>query len=249
MNYGVEQLATAAGVRVDTIRYYQAQGLLPPPRRAGRRVLYGERHLTRLRRIRELQRDGLPLAVIKRMLEPGGRGSAMALRRAVAEQRGEQRYSRGDLATASGVSEDLIAAVESAGLVEPVRVGGKPRYGDLDVELARSALAVLREGFPLAELLGLALSHAENTRDVTERAADLFDRHVRRDRAGNERPEKEVVESFKRLLPAITALVAHHFQRTLVAVALARLEERGEKRALKVALEAAESGRVEVAWR
>ena len=50
-------------------------------------------------------------------------------------------------------------------------------------------------------------------------------------------------------MPAITALVAHHFQRTLVAVALARLEERGETRALKVALDAAESGRVEVAWR
>jgi DNA-binding transcriptional MerR regulator len=248
MNYGVEQLAAAAGVRVDTVRYYQAQGLLPVPRRAGRRALYGESHLTRLKRIRELQREGLPLAVIKRMLAPGARADA-ALRRAVAEQRGEQRYSRGDLAAASGVSEELIAAVESAGLVEPVRVGGKARYGDVDVELARAALAVLREGFPLVELLALALRHAENTREITERAADLFDRHVRRDRQGNERPEKEVVESFKRLMPAITTLVAHHFQRTLVAVALARLEERGEKRALKVALDATESGRVEVAWR
>jgi DNA-binding transcriptional MerR regulator len=247
MNYGVEELAAAAGVRVDTVRYYQSQGLLPPPRRAGRRALYGERHLARLKRVRQLQRDGLPLAVIRRMLESGG-GSA-ALRRAVAEQRGEQRYSRSDLAAASGVSEELIAAVESAGLVEPVRVGGKARYGDLDVELARAALGVLREGFPLGELLGIALRHAENTREVTERAADLFDRYVRRDRDGSERAEKDVVDSFKRLMPAITTLVAHHFQRTLVAVALARLEERGEKRALKVALDAAESGRVEVAWR
>ena len=165
MNYRVEQLAAAAGVRVDTVRYYQAQGLLPPPRRAGRRVHYGARHLARLKRIRELQRDGLSLAVIKRMLEPGKGGGAAALRRAVAEQRGEQRYSRADLAAASGVSEELIAAVESAGLVEPVRVGGKERYGDLDVELARAALAVLREGFPLGELLGIALGHAENVRE------------------------------------------------------------------------------------
>lgn len=248
MDYGVEQLAAAAGVRVDTIRYYQAQGLLPVPRRSGRRAVYGESHLARLKRIRELQREGLSLAVIKRMLAPRGRGNA-ALKRALAEQRGDQRYSRSDLASASGVSEELIAAVESAGLVEPVRVAGKPRYGDLDVELARAALAVLREGFPLAELLALALRHAENTREITERAADLFDRHVRRDRHGDERPEKDVVASFTRLMPAITTLVAHHFQRTLVAVALARLEERGEKRALKVALDAARSGRVEVAWR
>lgn len=249
MDYRVEALAAAALLRVDTIRYYQAQGLLPPPRRVGRRVVYGESHLARLRRIRDLQRDGLSLAVIKRMLDPERRRSTGALRRALSEQRGEQRYTRAGLATASGVSEELIAAVESAGLVEPVRVRGKARYGDLDVELARSALAVLREGFPLAELLGLALHHAENVREVTERAADLFDRYVRRDRSGNERSEKEVVDGFKRLMPAITALVAHHFQRTLIAVALARLEERGEKRALKVALDAAESGRVEVAWR
>jgi DNA-binding transcriptional MerR regulator len=250
MNYSVEQLAAAAGIRVDTVRYYQAQGLLPPPKRAGRRALYAASHLKLLKRIRELQREGLSLAVIKRMLEGGkGKRRASALERALAEQRGEQRLSRSDLAAASGVSEELIAAVESAGLVETVKVGGTPRYGDVDVELARAALAVLREGFPLTELLGLAISHASNVRDVTERAADLFDRYARRDKAGNEKPEQEVVESFKRLMPAITTLVAHHFQRTLIAVALARLEERGETRALEVALDAAESGRLEVAWR
>jgi len=250
MNYSVEQLAAAAGIRVDTVRYYQAQGLLPPPKRAGRRAVYADAHLKLLKRIRELQRDGLPLAVIKKMVADGkGKRGKSALERALAEQRGEQQLTRADLASASGVSEELIAAVESAGLVEPVTVGGKARYGDVDVELARAALRVLREGFPLAELLGIALGHAEHVKNLTERAADLFDRYVRRDKHGNEKPEEEVVESFKRLMPAITTLVAHHFQRTLIAVALARLEERGETRALEVALDAAESGRLEVAWR
>ena len=251
MNYSVEQLADAAGVRVDTVRYYQAQGLLPPPKRAGRRALYAESHLKLLRRIRELQRDGLPLAVIKRMVADGkgAKRRATALERAIAEQRGEQQLTRSDLASASGVSEELIAAVENAGLVEPVKVGGKARYGEADVAMARAALAVLREGFPLTELLGLAITHASNTHDVAERAADLFDRYARRHKSGEEKPEQEVVESFKRLMPAITALVAHHFQRTLIAVALARLEERGETRALAVAIDAAESGRLEVAWR
>ncbi|HEY8514520.1 MAG TPA: MerR family transcriptional regulator [Candidatus Binatia bacterium] len=250
MNYSVEQLAEAAGVRVDTVRYYQAQGLLPPPKRAGRRALYSDAHLKLLRRIRELQREGLPLAVIKRMLEGGkGKRRATALERAIAEQRGEQRLTRADLASASGVSEELIAAVENAGLFEPVKVGGEPRYGEADVAMARAALALLREGFPLTELLGLAITHASNTREVAERAADLFERYVRRTKSGEERPEQEVVESFKRLMPAITSLVAHHFQRTLIAVALARLEERGEKRALEVALDATESGRLEVTWR
>ena len=68
MQYGVEELARAAGVSVDTVRYYQAKKLLPPPARAGRRAVYATRHLERLRRIRRLQRDGLPLGVIRRML-------------------------------------------------------------------------------------------------------------------------------------------------------------------------------------
>ena len=252
MNYSVEQLAAAAGVRVDTVRYYQAQGLLPPPKRAGRRALYADSHLKLLKRIRELQRDGLPLAVIKRMVADGKgtvKRRATALERAIAEQRGEQELTRSDLASASGVSEELIAAVENAGLVEPLKVGGKPRYGTADVEMARAALSVLREGFPLTELLGLAITHASNTREVAERAADLFDRYARRHKSGEEKPDDDVVESFRRLMPAITALVAHHFQRTLIAVALSRLEERGETRALEVAIDAAESGRLEVAWR
>ena len=63
MHYGVEELARAAGVTIDTLRYYQAQKLLPPPARAGRRAVYSARHLDRLRRIRRLQGEGLPLGV------------------------------------------------------------------------------------------------------------------------------------------------------------------------------------------
>ncbi len=54
MNYRVDQLAARAGVSVDTVRFYQSRGLLPPPRRAGRVVLYADAHLARLRRIRAL---------------------------------------------------------------------------------------------------------------------------------------------------------------------------------------------------
>ena len=54
MDYRVEELAGAAGLPVDTIRFYQARGLLPSPRRVGRTAIYDETHLERLRRIRSL---------------------------------------------------------------------------------------------------------------------------------------------------------------------------------------------------
>jgi len=249
MQYRVAELAAAAGVPIDTIRFYQARRLLERPRRSGRHALYSERHLDRLRRIRRLQAEGLPLEVIGRLVAPGSRKGDAALIRALTREQGERELDRAQLASESGVPEALIAAVEDNGLVEPLRIKSKLRYSELDVEIARAALAILREGFPLGDLLALGLRHADHVRELTDRAGELFDRHVRHDRRGRERDPDEVVAAFRRLLPAITALVAHHFQRTLVARALGRLEAAGDEEGLRHALAAATSGRLEIAWK
>src|SRR5438270_762893 len=68
MEYRIEQLARAAGVAVDTIRFYQGKGLLDSPRREGRVTWYGEGHVERLKRIKELQQQGFTLTVIQRFL-------------------------------------------------------------------------------------------------------------------------------------------------------------------------------------
>jgi len=68
-SFRVEELAASAQVAVDTIRFYQKQGLLPPPVRDGRRVLYREEHVERLARIRDLQQKGFTLAVIRRLVD------------------------------------------------------------------------------------------------------------------------------------------------------------------------------------
>lgn len=248
MGYGVEELAAAAGIGVDTLRYYQAQGLLERPKRVGRRARYGERHLATLRRIRALKEEGLPLAVIRRVLRPGRRGSDAALARALRAERGARRLTRSELARESGVPEVLIEAVERTGLLEPLRPGEEARYEPGDVDLARAALALLGEGLPLDELLSIAKDHARHVAEITDRAATLFNRHVRRDASGRERDLEEVVAAFHRLLPAVTTLVAHHFQRTLVARALRRLEERGDREALARAREASRPGRLEIRW-
>src|SRR2546422_954695 len=68
MEYRIEQLARAAGVAVDTIRFYQGKGLLDSRRREGRVTWYGEAHVERLKRIKELQQQGFTLTVIQRFL-------------------------------------------------------------------------------------------------------------------------------------------------------------------------------------
>jgi hypothetical protein len=56
-----------------------------------------------------------------------------------------------------------VKAVEQAGIVEPVRVGARVQYAGADVELAREALRLLSEGLPLADLLALAIHHADRS--------------------------------------------------------------------------------------
>jgi len=66
--YTLQDLADLADITPRTIRYYVAQGVLPSPGRVGPGTTYGPGHLARLRLIRQLQREHLPLAEIRARL-------------------------------------------------------------------------------------------------------------------------------------------------------------------------------------
>jgi DNA-binding transcriptional MerR regulator len=233
MRYRVEQLAAACDVSVDTVRYYQSRGLLPQPDREGRVAWYGDVHAERIDRIRDLQRKGLTLVAIGRVLR-GELGDADTdLAAAVAEARGDvveaQRVlSLDDFAATSGVPASLIQAVEREGIRIGRRVDGEMRYSVSDTELVRTALRLLEFGLPLGDLLKLASDADGALRGLAERAVDLFDRHVRRpiqDTAGDDAAAAgQMVEAFRELLPAVTALVSNHFRRLLLEAAEARIE-------------------------
>lgn len=76
--YSIADLARLADVTPRTIRYYVSQGLLPSPEVAGPATRYGEGHLLRLRLIRRLQRDHLPLSEIRGRLERMGDAEVQA---------------------------------------------------------------------------------------------------------------------------------------------------------------------------
>lgn len=62
------ELSERAGVTVRTVRYYIAEGLLPPPVAAGPQSHYTRGHLDRLRLIARLKDAYLPLREIRRRL-------------------------------------------------------------------------------------------------------------------------------------------------------------------------------------
>lgn len=81
----IGQLAKQAGVNVDTIRYYERNGLLPPPaRRASGYREYGRGDLDRLRFIARAKDLGFSLAEIDELLSlSADRDVAGVKRRAV----------------------------------------------------------------------------------------------------------------------------------------------------------------------
>ncbi|HEY1181327.1 MAG TPA: MerR family transcriptional regulator, partial [Rhodocyclaceae bacterium] len=66
----IGELGQAAGVDVETIRFYEKSGLLPSPARntSGYRI-YNQSHLERLAFIRHARSLDIPLAEIKRLLD------------------------------------------------------------------------------------------------------------------------------------------------------------------------------------
>jgi Cd(II)/Pb(II)-responsive transcriptional regulator len=65
----IKALSAATGVDVETIRYYERQGLLPaPPRQANGYRSYGQPQLERLAFIRHCRALDMPLAAVRQLL-------------------------------------------------------------------------------------------------------------------------------------------------------------------------------------
>jgi DNA-binding transcriptional MerR regulator len=236
VRYRVEQLATACEVSVDTVRYYQARGLLPQPDKEGRVAWYRAEHADRIREIRALQRQGLTLAAIRRVVDgelgPADTGLAAAVAAERVETVDGELMSLDAFASASGVPASLIQAVEREGIRIGSDVDGETRYTPGDIEVVRTALRLLEFGLPLGDLLSLARDADEAMRGLADRAVELFDEHVRkpiRDTAPDaDDASVRMVEAFQELLPAVTLLVSHHFRRVLLEVAEEHIEAPGK---------------------
>jgi DNA-binding transcriptional MerR regulator len=239
----VEDLARAADVSVDTIRFYQKRRLLPAPTRRGRIAWYGPEHTERLARIRELQRRGFSLALIRRMLDGELDAADVPLAAAVAaaatspNDDSVEFLTLDDVAARAGVPRPILEAVVRAGVLVPR--DGADAFTGADVELVGAGLRLLEAGFPLADLLTLASRHDTATHAIADDAVRLFDEYVReplrtQDLTDDERAER-LVDAFRTLLPTVTTLVANHFRRVLLEVAQEHLERVGEPTELAAA--------------
>jgi DNA-binding transcriptional MerR regulator len=95
----IGELAAASGVTVDTLRYYEREGLLPHvSRTAGGFRCYSEETAHRLRFIKQARELGLSLQEIRQLVDPKN-GRCSAVRQILAERLADVDRRMRDLAS------------------------------------------------------------------------------------------------------------------------------------------------------
>lgn len=213
MDYRVEELARAAGLSVDTIRYYQKLGLIEPPEKSGRTAVYADAHLTRLDEIAKLSEEGFTLSQIARLSDHPDDLLLAALR-----SDDEELFDRDQLVSRTGIDAQLIDLAIDAGLIRPrTSTTEEPgRFGQDSVAMLEAASTILATGLPLDDLIAIAVEHASHVEAVVDNAIDTFNRHLP---AGTDAPA-----AVAQLIPAVSELVAQHFRHTLIDRASTRLQ-------------------------
>lgn len=217
----IEELAQRAGMTVRNVREHQTRGLLPPPALSGRKGIYDERHLARLRLISSLQARGLNLGAIAWLVE-----------RAPAEATEEvARFERALFAPWHLEEPEIVTTRELAARYGPdvaardraVALGLLEEVGDGRWRLPTPA--VMRAGADLVALgvpLSAALDVFEQLRRHTDAIAATFTRLFLEqvwepfDAAGRPAADWERVrETLERLRPLASEVVLASFQQAM----------------------------------
>ncbi|MGW7236940.1 MerR family transcriptional regulator [Streptomyces sp. NPDC054804] len=191
----MEELAGLAGITVRTLRFYRERKLIPPPRREGRIAWYDDHHLARLRTISALLERGHTLNGIAELAEALDQG------RDVADLLGiEPTEEEPVRLTPEELAARFEGQVTTENLATALDLGYLGTDGDDIVHISRRLLdaseALVREGFPLAEVLAAGRSVREHADALAELFAELVLRHDPREDMERLRPlARSVVEA------------------------------------------------------
>jgi len=215
----IDDLAQRASVSVDTIRYYQRQGLLPTGERVGRALRYGPEHLERLERIRGLQARRFSLAAIGALLEHEGPLEGLLA------GRGGASYDRDELVAAAGATDALAAGLERAGFLRSPSEHGRDAYDGDDVDVLRAFGDLGALGVPDDVLVAMAVVVAERIDQLQHAVVGLF---TGRSGPGwgddaRDRFERDKLEQSARLMRDMRQVMAYVQHRTIQRIVLEEL--------------------------
>jgi DNA-binding transcriptional MerR regulator len=169
LDWRIDDLARMAGITVDTIRYYQREGLLPSGERAGRARRYGPEHLERLERIRALQSRRFSLAAIRALLEREAPGALEGLLAG-----NDDAYDFDELVGTAAMPPALARELIHVGLLREPADHGRAAFDGDDLSVLRAFADMRRVGIPDAMLVELARLYASAYDELQRRLVALF---------------------------------------------------------------------------
>ncbi|AUH68448.1 MULTISPECIES: MerR family transcriptional regulator [Gordonia] len=170
--YRIDDLARISGVTTRNIRGYQEHGLLPRPVRRGRVAIYTEKHLSRLRAIDKLLRNGFTLKHIATFLtNPRALvGEALELTEILDEPWASTErtvFDRPALERLFGTVDDAdVQALLGAGLLEETADGAAYETGD--PRSLRNLARLVEQGMRLTVLADVHRRFAEKVAEAAE---------------------------------------------------------------------------------
>ncbi len=234
--YTVDEIAQLTGTTVRTIRWYQSEGLLPSPRRAGRVAMYDAEHVARLESIRDLQAHGLTLTAIRRLIDraPGTAGTtALAFVKAAVGQTVEKEA---EIITAAEGATRLRIRVEDidSDLVEKLgiaRVLDDGRWKIVAPAAFDASIELAQVGVPLERRIEIGRILHEHSQAMARAVVELFIDHLWRpsslDAVDDPAAWEALTDAVQRLRPLAATTVASLFD-----AALAQESERAAEREL-----------------
>ena len=110
----ISRLATAAGVNVETVRFYQRSGLIDEPERprSGYRT-YGDEHVRRIRFVKRAQLLGFTLEEIASLLKLDGSGTCSSTRALATKKLALVEAKMGDLFAIRTALATMLARCDS----------------------------------------------------------------------------------------------------------------------------------------
>ena len=154
----IDELAHLSGMPSRTIRFYNTQGMLPPPTMRGRVAYYDEEHLLVLHVIKELkEQQNLPLETIKHMLEIRAKYGEVQMNLALKQRLQhsltggqEVRLSKEVLMQQTGASEKWVDELTDQDLLFPIKTEDGLQYSSDDILLLQLYERLEYLGLPIA---------------------------------------------------------------------------------------------------
>lgn len=181
--YSIDELARAASSTVRNVRAYQDRGLVPPPERRGRRGIYTESHLARIRLISQLLDRGYSLSNIGELLEAWQQGQELTqllgLENALTSPWSDEvpgYITMPELLKLfpGSVTPETVRKVLELGLLQPDGL----RFRMPSPRIIQAAGELARLGIPLGEMLDIIRMLRGNVERVAKEMVLLIEKYI-----------------------------------------------------------------------